>query len=474
MFWRAKSAVLVTFLVPIVLIYLFGHVFGLYRKDSGPTGIPVAIVNLSPEPAAKQLIVALQAEKAFRVLTTRDLGHGTFRPLTEADVRAGLQDNSYRYALILPADLLPSNAFGVRLKFLFNPRNEIEAQTVNGLLQKTIFSSVPQLLGQSLQSRARNLLGKERFERFNRTIANTVADNFGGDREAIYQRAISGDFGLSDLGKDSPEKAAPANRNSEIENQQSAEVPVTPPGLRRLDRPADATTAAAPSPNQKSPDVFSRIVNIETEQVAGKEVKNPMAARLVGGYAIMFLLFAVSGSATTLFEEKSTGVFQRLLSSPVRPAHILWARFLFGVILGVAQIGALFLAGRWFFGLDIFRHAGALFVVGLSAAAACSAFGMLIAAISPSPAAAHGIATFVVISMSAVGGAWFPVSFMPDYIQTVSKCTLVYWAVEGFTDVLWAGSSLLEVLPKVGILAGIAAGVMLVAVWRFNRGKLFD
>jgi ABC-2 type transport system permease protein len=46
--------------------------------------------------------------------------------------------------------------------------------------------------------------------------------------------------------------------------------------------------------------------------------------------------------------------------------------------------------------------------------------------------------------------------------------------VEGFADVLWAGKSLLEVLPKVGILAGIAAGVMFIAVWRFNRGRLFD
>jgi ABC-2 type transport system permease protein len=99
---------------------------------------------------------------------------------------------------------------------------------------------------------------------------------------------------------------------------------------------------------------------------------------------------------------------------------------------------------------------------------------MLIAAIAPSAAAANGIATFVVISMSAVGGAWFPVSFMPDYIQRVSKFTLVYWSVEGFADVLWAGRSLLEVLPKVGILAGIAAGAMLIAVWCFNRGKLFD
>ena len=76
--------------------------------------------------------------------------------------------------------------------------------------------------------------------------------------------------------------------------------------------------------------------------------------------------------------------------------------------------------------------------------------------------------------MSAVGGAWFPTTFMPEYIQTLSKFTIVYWAVEGFTDVLWAGQSLLAVLPKVGILAGIAAGVMAVAVWRFNKGTLFD
>ena len=50
----------------------------------------------------------------------------------------------------------------------------------------------------------------------------------------------------------------------------------------------------------------------------------------------------------------------------------------------------------------------------------------------------------------------------------------MYWSVEVFSDVLWAGRTLLEVLPKVGILAGIAAGVMAVAVWCFSRGKLFD
>ena len=489
-FARARAAIAISFLVPILLIALFGAIFGLYGGgNAGPTGIPLAVVNLSQDPTAQKLIDALRAEKAFKVVTTRDLGQGVTRPLTEADVRAGLHDNWYRYALILPADLMPDDAFGIHMKFLFNPRNDIESQMVNGLLQKTIFSNVPQLLGQSLQKRARRFLGDERLERFNRTIANTVASNFGGDAEKIFQRMTAGDFGFGELSR--PDALATL----------AAAPAAPPPGTRRLDEPAPAPAAGSapgttkPMPaaagqadaaalagsnqkpaneSQKSQDLFSRIVRIDTEQVEGKEIKNPMAARLVGGYAIMFLLMAVGSSAATLFEEKNAGVFQRLMSSPVRPGHIVWARFLFGVILGVSQMLAMLIAGAILFHLDIVHNAGALLAVGLASAAACSAFGLLVASISPSAAAANGISTLTVLSMSAIGGAWFPTSLMPQNIQVLSKFTLVYCGVEGFADVLWAGRSLLEVLPKVGILAAIAAGVMLVAVWCFNRGKLFD
>jgi ABC-2 type transport system permease protein len=58
-------------------------------------------------------------------------------------------------------------------------------------------------------------------------------------------------------------------------------------------------------------------------------------------------------------------------------------------------------------------------------------------------------------------------------IQTFSKLTLVYWAMEGFSQVLWANASLAELLPTLGILGGMTAVVMAIAVWRFNRGKIF-
>lgn len=438
-FFRNKAAVSLTFVVPFALIYLFGQIFGVNRKDSGPTGIPLAVVNASSNPAAARLVAALQAEKSFRVLTTTPAPDRTQRPLTEADLRPLMQetDPDFRFALVIPADVIREGELGLRLKILSNPRNDIETQTVNGILQKAIFSNVPELLGQSLQARARTLLGRPETEAFNRRIAGAVADSFGGDRTQIEKDIAAGNF-----------------------------------GFRRLDT-ADETAATPPADAKPRPDFFSQIVKIETEQVVGANVKSPGATRIVGGWAMQFLLFALSASATGLFRERDAGIFQRLLAAPVTRAQILWSKFLYGVSIGLIQLVVLFFAGSVLFGIEVLPHLPLLVVVCVFAAAACTSFGMLLAALAPNAEAASGLATFLILLMSALGGAWFPVSIMPAFIQSVSKLTLVYWSMEGFSSVLWAGHSLLQILPILGILAAMTAAVMSLAIWRFNRGRIF-
>lgn len=434
---RNRGALLLSFVVPVIIIYVVGLVFGLGRSDSGPTGIPIAVVNESDSPAAQKLVDALQAEKSFHVLTKFVNPDKTTRPLTEADLRPMIRDRQFSYALVIPPDVLSDSRLGLHLKILSDPRNEIESQIVNGLLQKTIFSSVPQLLGQSLQARARKFLGNARTEDFNRAIAGTVARTFGGDPDKIQANMQNGNFGFDQLG------------------QQPATTGST----------ADAGAGA---------DVFSRIVEIDREQIVGKDVKSPAATRLVGGYAVMFLLFALSSTAVACFEEMNAGVFQRLLSAPVSRSQWLWSRFLYGVLFGLVQLVALFYAGHLLYGVDVFGHMGNLVLVAASVAAACTAFGMVLAAITRSAAAASSLATMLVITMSACGGAWFPVSFMPEFMQHVARFTLVYWAIEAFNAVLWAGNSVVELLPILGILLGTTVAAMSITVWRFNRSPLFD
>jgi len=463
-FRRNRAAVAVTFLVPIMLIYIFGWVFGLNQKDKGPTGIRLAVVNASSNPAAQKLVEALKADPAFHVITTTENPDKTKRLLTEEDLRPQIHDGSYRYAVVIPADVVSAAKIGLHLKIYSDPRNDIEAQMVNGLLQKTLFSNVPQLLGQSLQARAKQFLGDGRFEQFNRDIANTVATAFGGDPAQIQRTIESGNFGLDQLKQ--PEK--PADSTLRRLDDASAAAAAAPSGA--LAKEVAPAVTSSPSTTQ---DFFSQIIKIDQEQVTGKNVKSPAATRLVGGWAIMFLLFAVSGGAAAFFDEANTGVFQRILSAPVSRAQLLWSRFLYGVLLGLIQLMTIFVMGQFMYGIDIMGHLGNLIAVSIFAAA-CSAFGMLIAALAPNAVAASGLSTLLVMVMSATGGAWFPTSFMPEFMQTIGKFTLVYWSMEGFLQVLWAERTFVELLPTLGILAGITLIVMTVAIWRLNKKTIFQ
>jgi ABC-2 type transport system permease protein len=431
--FKDRVSIIITFVVPFVLIYLFGQVFHVNSAEPGPSGIPVAVVNQSDDPLAERLVDALKAEKTFKVLTKFVNSDETTRPLTEEDLRPLMRKDAFRFALVIPKDVIRTDAIGIRLKTYSNPKNATEAEIVNGILQKTLFSKVPQLLGKSLEARARSYIGSERLDGFNASVASAIAHSFGGDEEQIKERMDRGEFGTSEL-----------------------------------------VGSEAAGPAAGGGFALSSIVRIDNVQVAGKGVKSPEATLLVGGWAMQFLLFALTSSATALFREKDLGIFQRVLSAPVSRGQVLWSKFLYGIFLGLFQLVVLFMAGHMLYGIEIAGQIGHLVIVCVFAAAACTAFGMLIASISPTPQSAQGLATFVILLMCAVGGAWFPVSFMPDFIQKMSQFTLVYWSMEGFSQVLWAHAPLVDLLPVLGYLGLITSIVMGISVWRFRKGRIFD
>jgi ABC-2 type transport system permease protein len=439
LFLRNKVAFGLTFIVPIVLIYVFGNVFGVSSSGSGPSGIPLAIVSQTDAAVATTITNGLRAEPSFKVITTWSNEAGEQTPLTEDRVRELIRDNRLRFALVFPPDTVSDESFGLKLKFLNNPRNEIETQTVNGLLQKVIFTSAPAALMDGLRKRATSFIGAEQADQFYTNLADTVATSFGLDAAEVKTGMAAGDlFFAADKTTVSAVDAKPASKSSGVGN------------------------------------FIDQLIQIDNQQLAGANVKSPGATRVVGGWAIMFLLFSVSGASTALFEEKQAGIFHRLLASPVRRSHILWSKYLFNTLLGVVQLIVLFLAGQFMFGIEVVPHLPNLLVVVVVASIACTAFGMLLSSIASNPAAASGLATFLILTMSSIGGAWFPTSMMPDFIQSLSKLTLVYWAMEGFLAVLWAQKPLIEILPTLSVLLAMAAVVTTFSLWRFNKGNIFD
>jgi ABC-type Na+ efflux pump permease subunit len=425
LFWNDKVAVALTFIVPAALIYLFGSIFG--GSGGTPQGIDLAFLNNSNSKIGKKIESTLDTTKTFKVIKTYQNDDGKTVKFDTVSIKDFVKKGNASAALVVPEDAYSDTSFGLKLKFYYDPKNEMEMQIIQGLLQQAIMSQIPELFNSSMMRRSEETLGKVRGQNFNRKIADLVSEYFHVDTSKILH-------------------------NDYLTYSDSA-------------RSDSASKGAAK--------FFSNIIKLDKEQLVGKNVNNPNATRSVGGWAIMFLLFSITASSVSLFEEKQSGVTLRILTSPVSRLHILWSKYLYNISLGVIQLYAMFFAGYLFFGIDIFSNSLNLFIIIFCASAASTAFGMLLAAYSKTQAQARGLGTFLILVMSSIGGAWFPTFILPPFIQAISKITLVYWSMEGFLAVLWRGANFTEILPAIGALLIIALIVNAASVWKFKKGNVF-
>jgi ABC-2 type transport system permease protein len=424
LFFNDKVAVILTFLVPLVLMSIFGSVFGSGGGDS--QGVPVAVLNLSTSGVARQIESSLDTVKALRIVKSYKNDAGQQVAFDTISIKEFVRSGKATAALVIPADAYTDTSVRLSLKFFYDPKNEIEMQIVQGLIQQAVFSQIPSLIAQSEFRQAERFLGKGAGTSFRRDAATLASRYFGVDTSVFLSGNRSG--------------SGPTTADS---------------GARRSN-------------------YMESIIYLEREQLIGKELKNPWTTRSIGGWAMTFLLFTLTAASSSLFDERKSGVMLRLLTSPVSRVHILWSKYLFNMTLGIAQLLFMFIAGWLLFQVDIWANFFNLLLVILAASVACTSFGMLLSSVSQTRQQAQGLGTLLILSMSAVGGAWFPTSFMPATIQFFSKLTIVYWAMNGFLEVLWRGVGTSSILLHIGILFGIGAVVNVFSVWRFQKGHIFD
>ncbi len=421
LFWNDKVAVSLTFIVPIFLIFIFGSIFS---RGSNPSGIHLAFVNNSTAPIAKKLEKTLDTMKTFILIKKYTNDEGKVVKFDTNSVKEFVRKGSVSSALVIPEDAYTDTSFSVKLKFYYDPKNDMEMQLVQGMLQKTVMEQIPTVFNKSMQQQAKKFLGDDSGKAFNLDMAKVVSKYFPVSVDEILNQSLND------------------------------------------------TTIINNSPNGAG-DFFSNILQFEKQQLVGKEIANPYATRAVGGWAMMFLLFAISGSATSLFDEKKSGVVLRILASPVSRTQILWSKYLFNISLGIIQLFVLFVAGMILYNIDIFSNILNLLLIIIAGSMACTSFGMMLAAFTKTAAQANGWGTFLILGMSAIGGAWFPTFLMPAVVQFIGKLTFVYWTIDGFLQVLWRGVGIVDILPNIGILLGISALLSFISFLQFKKGHVF-
>lgn len=199
---------------------------------------------------------------------------------------------------------------------------------------------------------------------------------------------------------------------------------------------------------------------------------NPGLVQAVAGTAVMMLLFSVAAIGGGMLDEKESGTLKRLLSSPVKPIHILLGKMGAAMVVSVIQLTAMFVFAWLAFGLPIFMDTTSLLLLILSISFAVSSFGVFLVSTVKTRQQLNGMSTIIIILMSAIGGSMIPISMMPAFMQDIAIFSVNYWGIQGFFDVFWRQLPLIEIVPKMGILLAIGVGMTLLSAQLFKRNIL--
>lgn len=195
----------------------------------------------------------------------------------------------------------------------------------------------------------------------------------------------------------------------------------------------------------------------------------------VPAMAVGFAAFGVGYSGFTFFRDHGWGTWDRLRASPASSVDILVGKVLPPVGVTFVQLAVLFLLGGPLFDLRVSGSWAALGLLSAVLAVALSAFGMLITALARTMNQLNAIGSVGGMAMAMLGGAWVPVSTMPDWAQAVAPALPTYWAMEGFRDVILQGGTMIDVITPALMMAGF--GVLFTALaalkFRFEDTKVY-
>jgi len=207
-------------------------------------------------------------------------------------------------------------------------------------------------------------------------------------------------------------------------------------------------------------------LNIERADVS-TEREGPRSA-----FEIMFpsaslwgLLACAATFAGAVVREREQGTYLRLRLAPISYAQILAGKGLACFIACVGVAAIIMTAGHFIFGVRIADLPLLIFAV-ICAALCFVGLMMFLSSLGRTEQSVSSAGWSILLVMGMLGGAMFPLAFMPKWMQSISHISPIKWAILSIEGAVWRGFTFGELFIPAAILLGVggvgfAIGVIL-------------
>lgn len=188
-----------------------------------------------------------------------------------------------------------------------------------------------------------------------------------------------------------------------------------------------------------------------------------------GIMGLIFILICAIMTSVSIVREKETGTMEVLLVSPVRPIRIVFAKMIPYFVLSCLNLTSILLLARFVLGVPM--SGGIVGIVGLSLLyiVLALALGLFISTVARTQVAALLVsAMLMLMPMIMLSGMVFPIGNMPAPLQWLSCIVPARWYIAAIRRLMIEGLPFTAVLREFAILAAMTAGLIVVALRKFN------
>jgi ABC-type multidrug transport system permease subunit len=213
-------------------------------------------------------------------------------------------------------------------------------------------------------------------------------------------------------------------------------------------------------------DVITTLSGAPVERNFSSSLQNGLG-QSVPGMGAMFVLLTVFGGMAALCVERQQGTLQRLAQMPLSRASLLAGKILARFALGLIQFLVVIVIGAAL-GMDFGSDPLALVLLIIAYTLAITAMSFAVGTRVQNPSQASGLSLLFTLILAPLGGAWWPISITPAFMQAIGRISPVAWLMEGATSLVYEGGHLPDILLPLGVLLGLALTCFLIAVPRFR------
>lgn len=201
----------------------------------------------------------------------------------------------------------------------------------------------------------------------------------------------------------------------------------------------------------------------------GTQIEFDILSYMAPGMALMFLMFTVTYGGRSLLVENRQGTLARLLVSPTTVTEVLGGKVAGIFLTGVLQLLILIGGTSLLFQLEWGDPLAVLALV-LAAAFAATGWGMIIAALLKTPGQIASVGSAVMLIFGLLGGSFFDVTMLPQWVQTASLISPNAWGIRGFLSLARGGTIASVSTPILALLLMGALLFIVAVVWISKRG----